>query len=137
MQCKPITATLLFVFLLGIPCVAAEAPPLFFKFTKANVPGSRGTIPVGINNAGATVGAYLDKKLVWHGYILDGKKVTTLDDPDGKPGTTYADGLNPDGTIRLWATTRIPAAILLDFCTRKENTRTLVRRASWPRSRLP
>jgi hypothetical protein len=101
MHGKLITTTLGFLFLLGIPGTAAEAPPLTFKFTKANVPGARGTIPVGVNNAGATVGAYLNRKLVWHGYILDGKKLTTLDDPAGTPGTTYADGLNPDGTISV------------------------------------
>lgn len=78
--------------------VAAAAPTLTFKFTKASVPGAQVTSPGGINNAGMSVGSYVDSAGVVHGYILKGKHVTTLDDPNGKAGTTAASNLTYNGT---------------------------------------
>jgi len=80
---------------------AADAPPLTFKFSKASVPGATETEPGGINNAGVSVGLYLDSVSVEHGYILNGKKLTTLDDPSGKAGTTAGSNLNPNGAITV------------------------------------
>jgi uncharacterized membrane protein len=81
---KSITFMLAFVLLFIVAvATAADAPKLKFKFTKNNVPGAKQTEPLGINNAGVTVGTYQDTSGVWHGYILKGKKVTTLDDPNG------------------------------------------------------
>ena len=73
---------------------AAEAPILTFKFTKKNVPGTLQTYANGINNTGVRVGIYQDTSRVWHGYILQGKNLTTLDDPNGQPGTTELPTLN-------------------------------------------
>jgi len=78
---------------------AADAPKLTFKFTKANVRGALQTEPNGINNKGVIVGGYEDKKSVFHGYILDGKKLTTLDDPNGTD--TDALGINYNGSIAV------------------------------------
>src|SRR5208282_1193459 len=78
---------------------AADAPKLTFKFTKANVPGALQTFPSSINNAGVTVGQYEDSSGVYHGYILNGKKLTTLDDPNGT--NTNAQGINFNGAIKV------------------------------------
>jgi uncharacterized membrane protein len=76
---------------------AGDAPPLTFNFRTVNVPGAVQTTPGGINNVGVSVGQYQDKNMAFHGYILNGKKVKTLDDPKGT--NTLANDLNPNGTI--------------------------------------
>jgi len=78
---------------------AADAPKLTFKFTKANVPGAIYTFPGGINNAGVMCGQYEDKNKVFHGYILNGKKLTTLDYPNGT--NTVASLPNYNGPIMV------------------------------------
>jgi hypothetical protein len=90
-----------FVLLVTVAAVAADAPLLTFKFTTVNVPGAVQTYPGGVNNAGVTVGEYIDTSGATHGYILKGKKLTTLDDPKAKAGTTAANNLNPDGAISV------------------------------------
>jgi hypothetical protein len=93
---KSITFILAFVLLFAVAAAtAADAPKLNFKFTKNNVPGAQQTNPDGINNAGVTVGTYFDKNNVQHGYILNGRNVTTLDDPNGSD--TWACGLPYNG----------------------------------------
>jgi len=82
-----------------VAAIAADAPPLTLKFTKASVPGATMTEPGGINNAGVSVGLYVDSGGIQHGYILNGKKVTKLDDPKGNPGSTSGSNLNPNGAI--------------------------------------
>jgi len=89
------------VLTFAVAAVAADAPPLKFKFAKAEVPGSQLTEPGGINNAGVSVGLYIDSAGVQHGYILNGKKVTNLDDPKATAGTTGGSNLNPDGAISV------------------------------------
>jgi hypothetical protein len=78
---------------------AADAPKLTFKFTNANVPGASDTFVSEINNQGVMVGQYQDKKGALHGYILNGKKLTTLDDPNGT--NTGATGINFNGAIAV------------------------------------
>ncbi len=93
---RSITSMLAFVLLFIVAAAtAADAPQLKFKFSKSNVPGAMYTNPNGINNAGVTVGQYQDKKGVIHGYILNGKKLTTLDHPNGR--NTWAVGLPYNG----------------------------------------
>jgi probable HAF family extracellular repeat protein len=60
---------------------AADAPPLTFKFTTVSVPNAILTVAQGINNAGVVVGFYEDSSAKLHGFMLNGKKVTTIDDP--------------------------------------------------------
>src|SRR5271157_379465 len=92
----------LFVLVLAYASVGTAAAPLLtFKFHKLNVPGAAQTEPGGVNNAGVSVGAYVDTAGLAHGYILNGKSLTTLDDPNGMAGTTGANNLNPDGTISV------------------------------------
>jgi uncharacterized membrane protein len=62
---------------------AADAPPLTFKFTSFSVPNATLTVVEGINNAGVTVGIYEDRSGNLHGFMLNGKKLTTIDDPKG------------------------------------------------------
>ena len=96
-NCKSILCVLVFTV---VAATAADAPSLTFKFTKASVPGAIATGPGGINNAGMSVGGYTDSSGVGHGYILKGKKFTTLDDPNAKAGTTSASNIQYNGTGR-------------------------------------
>jgi uncharacterized membrane protein len=97
---KSVTCTLLGLLLTFVVSVtAADAPPLTFKFTTINVPGAIQTIPSGVNNSGVVVGEYQDKSQGWYGYILDGKKLTKLDDPNGID--TACVGINLNGAIAI------------------------------------
>jgi len=78
---------------------AADAPKLTFKFTKANVPREFQTLVAEINNKGVMVGEYQDAKGFYHGYILDGKKLTRLNHPKGK--NTGLSGINFNGPIEV------------------------------------
>ncbi len=98
---RVILSTLAIALVTTLTVTAADAPKLTFKFTKASVPGAIQTYPGGINNAGVMVGQYYDSAGHYHGYLLNGKKLTELDDPEGKPGTTGANGLNPNGAISV------------------------------------
>ena len=100
-NCKSILCVLGVALACAVAATAADAPTLTFAFTKANVPGAMQTGPSGINNAGVMVGGYVDKNSVSHGYILEGKKLTTLDDPKAMAGTTGPENLNPDGAISV------------------------------------
>jgi probable HAF family extracellular repeat protein len=96
---KLITSVLAFVLAIIVAAAAAERPPLTFKFTTTNVPGAIQTTPAGVNNAGVSVGQYEDRSKVFHGYLLDGKRLTTLDDPKGS--NTVCANLNPNGEISI------------------------------------
>ncbi|MGA8491662.1 MAG: hypothetical protein WB711_14645, partial [Terriglobales bacterium] len=91
---------LVLVFTL-VAATAAAAPTLTFTFKAFNVPGAVQTNPGGISNTGVRVGQYTDKNLVLHGFILQGKKLTKLDDPKGTAGTTGASNLALDGPIMV------------------------------------
>jgi len=78
---------------------AADAPKLTFQFTKANVPGEIQTLAAEINNNGVMVGGYQDAKGFYHGYILDGKKLTKLNHPKGT--NTLITGINFNGPIKV------------------------------------
>jgi len=62
---------------------ATTAHAQTLKFTPINIPRAISTVANGINNAGVIVGTYQDSNHAYHGYILDGSNVTTLDDPNG------------------------------------------------------
>jgi len=100
-NCKSILCALGLVLLCVSAATAADSPNLTFKFKAVKVPGATMAEPGGINNAGVSVGLYLDTSGVGHGYILNGKKLTTLDDPKGKAGTTAGSNLNPNGTVSV------------------------------------
>ncbi|MGA8492964.1 MAG: hypothetical protein WB711_21255 [Terriglobales bacterium] len=99
-NCKSMLCLLGFALACTVAVVASDGPKLTFTFTKANIPGALQTYTYGINNAGVTVGSYRDKSS-GHGYILNGKKLTKLDDPKAQPGSTIAYGLNPSGAISV------------------------------------
>ena len=100
-NCKSILCVVSFAMVCSVAAIAGDAPKLTFTFSKANVPGAMQTGPSGINNAGVMVDEYVDKNSVSHGYILNGKKLTTLDDPKAMAGTTGAENLNPNGAISV------------------------------------
>ena len=97
---KSMLCVLMFILGCAIVAAASDAPPLTFKFVKASVPGATMTEPGGINNKGVSVGLYSNSTGI-HGYILQGKKVTTLDDPNAVTGATFGSNLNPDGAITV------------------------------------
>jgi hypothetical protein len=99
-NCKSLLCVLGVVLVFTLATTAADAPKLSFTFATANVPGAAQTFPGGVNNAGVTVGEYVDTAGAIHGYILKGKKATTLDDPKGV-GTTGGNNLNPNGAISV------------------------------------
>ena len=105
-NCKSLLCLLAFALAFTVvAATAADAPPLTFKFTKASVPGATTTSAGGINNSGMSVGSYTDSAGVAHGYILKGKNVTTLDDPNAKAGTTGGSNIQYNGTTVVGAYT--------------------------------
>jgi probable HAF family extracellular repeat protein len=90
-----------------------DVPKLSFKFHTVNVPGSTQTYPSGINNAGVMVGSYEDTANAFHGYILKGKKITTLDVPRGS--NTSVGHLTRKGTIRIVGSYKNSAGRYLGF----------------------
>ena len=96
---KSIMFILAFALAFAATAIAADAPKLTFKFSNANVPGALQTISFGVNNAGITVGQYEDKATLLHGYILNGKKLTKLDDPKGTSTACFS--LNPNGAMAV------------------------------------
>jgi uncharacterized membrane protein len=95
---KLVVCVVEFVLAMALVALAGDAPPLTFKFSRANVPGAMQTTPSGINNAGTSVGNYIDSAGVGHGFILSGKKLITLDDPNAKSGTTGGSNIQYNGT---------------------------------------
>jgi hypothetical protein len=68
-----------------------------YQYTILDVPGSRATVALGINDSGQIVGRYYDAALTEHGFLLDQGNYTTLD----LPGSAYteAQGINDSGQI--------------------------------------
>ena len=94
-SCKSISFLLRLLLVLPVAADAADAPPLTFKFSTSNVPGAVQTFTGDINNAGVTVGQYEDKRKVFHGFILSGKNLITVDDPQGT--NTVVNGIQYNG----------------------------------------
>ena len=79
--------------LVSILAVAAsDAQGLTFKFQTFNVPGALESSAFGVNNAGVAVGYYVDQSRVMHGYIVQGRVLTTIDDPNGTD--TFCNNVN-------------------------------------------
>lgn len=85
----------------------AAAPPL--KFTYKNVVATKTateTDSYGINDAGVIAGDYVDSAGVQHGMILNGTKLTTIDNKSctTTPGSTSISfyGVNSAGTAAGW-----------------------------------
>ena len=95
--------TLLIPFAIALAFVltatAANAPKLTFKFTKVTIPGATSTSPGGISNAGVIIGIYVDTSGAVHGFILNGKKVTTLTHPASSNTGAYHIAAN--GKVRV------------------------------------
>ena len=74
----------------------------YFDHPNARLPG--GTVPYGINNAGAIVGQYYDSNSVIHSFVLNGTSYSPVDFPGANSGYTHAQGINDAGTIVGWFT---------------------------------
>jgi probable HAF family extracellular repeat protein len=99
-NCKSLLCMLGLVLAFRIAVAAADAPPLTFTFTPVSVRGSIEALSGGVNNAGVIVGRYEDKNKKFHGFMLNGKILTTIDDPKGTQGTSCG-GINPNGAISI------------------------------------
>jgi uncharacterized membrane protein len=87
------------LLILASAASGTDVAKLGFKFHTVNVPGAAQTYPSGINNAGVMVGTYEDSANTFHGYILNGKKIITLDVPNGS--NTSIGHLTRKGTIQV------------------------------------
>jgi probable HAF family extracellular repeat protein len=87
----------------------AAAPPITFTYSdvKANKSALE-TDTYGVNAAGVISGDYVDSKSIQHGMILNGTKLTSVDDkncPGAAGGTAIAFyGINKAGTAVGWCT---------------------------------
>ena len=111
--CKPVVRVLASVLAFACIAAAADAPKLTFKFSKVNVPGALQTFVQDLNNKGVMVGQYEDSNSNPHGYILNGKKLTTVDDPKGTP--TGVTGINFNGAINVVGFYRNFASTVMGF----------------------
>lgn len=75
-----------------------KAANVLSNFTLPKVKGVTSTNPRQINNNGVVAGGYIGSDGVQHGFILDGKKLTTFDAP-GSVGVTTAEGINDAGQV--------------------------------------
>jgi len=74
------------------------APALTFTFSPVAVPGARAVGVYAVNNSGSMVGTYLDSAGLWHGLLIAGGKVKTIDHP-GAAGGTFICGVNSTGVV--------------------------------------
>jgi probable HAF family extracellular repeat protein len=67
-------------------------------FVLKKVEGATSTNPRQINNTGVIAGGYIDSTGIQHGFVLDGKKLTSFDAPNSV-GVTTAEGINDAGQV--------------------------------------
>jgi uncharacterized membrane protein len=85
--------------LLAVSAAMAGDVPLQFTYKQIKVRGALQTIASQINNAGVIVGTYQDKNKRFHGFVMNGNKVITIDHP--KATSTNIAGINPNGPMVL------------------------------------
>ena len=68
------------------------------KFRLKKLDGVTSTNPRQINNNGVVAGGYIDSSGVQHGFVLNGRNLTTLDAPNAV-GVTTAEGINDAGQV--------------------------------------
>ena len=71
-------------------------------FTNVTIKGASLGEANGINDAGNIVGSYIDSNGAQHGFLLVGKKLTTLD-PPGASSSSQAWSINDKGVITVFA----------------------------------
>jgi probable HAF family extracellular repeat protein len=84
----------------GVTRLGFEAKAGKYKkdFVLKKLSGLTTTDPRQINNHGVVAGGYTDSDGVQHGFVLDGKKLTSFDAP-GAVGVTTAEGINDAGQV--------------------------------------
>ena len=68
------------------------------NFILRKLEGVTSTNPRQINNTGVVAGGYIDSSGIQHGFVLDGKKLTSFDAPNSVNVTT-AEGINDAGQV--------------------------------------
>jgi len=86
---------------------ALAAPTLTFTFKDVKAPGATQTDAYAINDKSVIAGSYDDSSAVQHGMILNGTKLTTIDNPNCQTtgntvGSTAAFGINTAGEVAGW-----------------------------------
>jgi hypothetical protein len=108
----------LFVLVLAYASVGtAAAPPLTFKFKDVNAKGAIETDTYGVNDSNAITGDYIDSSGVQHGMILEGTKLTTIDDPKGT--ATTGNDINNAGVVVGYYTNRSNVLTGFEYSKRK------------------
>jgi len=102
-QYKSITPILALALTCMVTATAA-APPLTFKFKDVKAKGAIETDTFGVNDSNTITGDYIDSSGVLHGMILEGTKLTTIDDPKGT--ATTGNAINKDGVVVGYYTNR-------------------------------
>jgi probable HAF family extracellular repeat protein len=99
----------LFALVLGYALVStAAAPSVTFTYKNVKISGATEVDTYGLNDAGVIVGDYLDSSDVQHGMMLNGTKLTTINDKacsttTGTDGISFY-GINSAGTAVGWCT---------------------------------
>jgi len=86
------------------PSIAFTYNPVKKKFTTISPTGATSTQANGTNDKGVVVGSYVDSAGLTHGFMLNGKKYTTLDCPGCTSGGGYsvAWSINNSGVIAVY-----------------------------------
>jgi len=97
-----------------------KAGKFLSQVTLPKVKGVTSTNPRQINNNNVIAGGYIDSSGVQHGFVLDGKKLTSFDHPKAV-GVTVAEGINDaEQIVGLYQdTSGNRHGFLLDFSTGK------------------
>ncbi|HEY4113367.1 MAG TPA: hypothetical protein VGM17_04835 [Rhizomicrobium sp.] len=84
----------------GVTRLGFEAKSGRYKkdFVLPRLQGVTSTNPRQINNHGLVAGGYIDSSGIQHGFVLDGKKLTSFDAP-GSVNVTTAEGINDAGQV--------------------------------------
>lgn len=94
------------VFAFALPARTAAAPTLDFAFTNFTLPFVTVVVASGVSQAGVIVGSYEDFNGVYHGFVLKGVNVTTIDAP--KAQYSFCEKISPNGLaiVGYYTTTR-------------------------------
>jgi hypothetical protein len=95
-------AALVFAAAFAIPAQAQPDISYRYEFVKLDYPKAAASYPLGINAKRQIVGTWVDASGIFHGYLYEGGKFTSIEYPgalQSQFGGTFAAGLNDRGDI--------------------------------------